>query len=138
MYSPQMMTASGTIAVSRFVAISGDHTVAAAGSGDVPIGISQDGGRYAPIPTVTDSPPVAAISGEQLQVHFPGAPGVLLELGDTVTAGQKLKPSTGGVGIPVAGTGSLEEDYGAIAMRGGASGEKVPVLVWYGRTIVVA
>lgn len=138
MNDPQMFTASGTIIVSRFVAISGDHTVAAAGAGDVPIGISQAGGRYAPIPTVTDSPPNAAISGEHLQVHMPGAAGVLLELGGTVTAGQKLKPSTAGVGIPVAGTDKLEEDYGAIALRGGASGEKIPVLVWYGRTIVVA
>ncbi len=137
MYAPQLFQASGAIIVSRFVKISGDNTVAAAGSGDRPIGISQAGGRYAPIPTVTDDPPQAAVSGEHLSVHMPGSV-CLLELGDTVTAGALLKPSTGGVGIPVAGTDKLEEDYGAIAIQGGASGEKRSVLVWIGRTITVA
>ncbi|MGN6133110.1 MAG: hypothetical protein ACTHOU_01375, partial [Aureliella sp.] len=61
--------ASGNIERSRFVKISGSHTVAACGAGDPAYGVSQRGVRETPLPGAST---YAAISGDPLQVYGPG------------------------------------------------------------------
>lgn len=127
MSSPRVLTASGGIPVSVFVKISGSNTVAKAGSGDDPFGISQGGGYQAPIPTVTDNPVLAAANGISLNVFTDGMQ-CLLKLGSGgATYGQLLKPDTNGAGVAISGSGA--EKYGAIALASGSEGELIPVQV---------
>lgn len=122
-------TASATILVNRFVKISGDNTVATqTTSGGNTIGISQDGGRYAPVPSNTANPVEAAQSGETLLVHLEGEPGsypmLLLGTGGA-TAGQELMSHTDGKGIPA----TAAKYVGAKALVAGSAGDTIPVQI---------
>ena len=89
-----MHRAGGSIPTCIFVKAStaADHTVLAAGANDMPYGISGEGSRQAPLPSVTDDPPIHAISGEPCVVHSPNAGDsqaqrVMIRCGATVTRG---------------------------------------------------
>jgi hypothetical protein len=56
-----------------------------------------------------------------------------VEAGATVTAGQYLKSDSQGRAVPVATSGTTVQNYGAIALQGGSSGEKIRVLVIIGK-----
>lgn len=117
--------AGGTIRVSRFVKVStaADHTVLEADANEVPFGISQAGGRTAPIPDVTADPAEAAQSGEHLDVHQEGEE-VLLRAGTGGwTRGDRLKSDADGQGIPIATTGTTIQHIGAVAMESASAGE---------------
>jgi hypothetical protein len=113
---------SGNIYPCRFVKISGDNTVAQAGAGEYTAGISQEGTKKPPLPGETNT--YAAEANDLLEVFGPGQE-TQLELGGTVTAGDMLKPDADGKGVAAATTNY----YGAIAKTGGASGEKIIVIV---------
>lgn len=113
---------SGNINPCRFVKVSGDNTVAQAGAGEFTCGISQEGTKKPPLPGETNV--YAAEAGDSLEVFGPGQE-TQLELGGTVVAGDMLKPDANGKGVAAASTNY----YGAVAKHGGASGEKILVIV---------
>jgi hypothetical protein len=119
-------TSSGNINPSRFVVISGDNTVAQAGAGARTIGICQEGQKKPPLPGETNV--YAAEQYDPIEVFGIGQE-VLLELGGTVTANDPIKPDANGKGVQASGT----DLYGAVAKTGGASGEKIMVIVERGR-----
>lgn len=125
------MRANGNISPSRFVAIdaSDNNSVLQAASGQRPFGISSEGGREAPIPSV--STVYAAQAEDNVNVYGLGMT-CLLELGAACLAGHRLKPDSNGKGIPLAGTPATIEHYGAEAMEAGSSGDFIKVLVLLG------
>ena len=128
--------ATGTIRVSRFVTPSADSSVAESNSGDLPVGISQQGGRAAPVPANTTSPVEAAIAGDQLNVFSEGE-FCLLTLGvGGCTAGALLKSDNDGQGVALAGTAGTREFYGARAIEAGTAGTLVRVQVLTGSQTV--
>lgn len=122
------MVAAGNIAPSRFVKLSttANGRVAQCGSAEQIYGISQPGTRNTPYSSLDDG--YAAIAGENLLVY--GAPGArcLLELGGTVTRGDRLKSDTNGKG-----TTATTEEYGAVALASGVSGQLIEVQIEKGR-----
>jgi hypothetical protein len=133
MYGAHGKVANGNIAPSRFVTL--DSTAAGrvvqATTGDLPFGISQPQTRRIALSGTDDG--YAAIADENINVYGPGDPGVLLELGGTVSHGDLLKPTTGGKGI----TASSDHDkYGARALASGTSGQLIPVEVLIGERSV--
>ncbi len=85
-------TASGDIERSRFVAPSGSHTVAQAGVGSVPIGVSQRGTRDTPLPGAST---LAAIAGSPVGVYGLGEM-CHLEAGAAVAVNAFVKPDSVG------------------------------------------
>lgn len=133
------MSSSGTVGLSggdiypcRFVkrSAAADFNFLQAGANDAIRGISQNGTNTAPIPDVTSDK--AATSGQQLRVHTEPETGVLLELGGTVVAGDRLKADTDGKGVSIATSGTTPQRYGAIANQGGDAGDKISVDVVIG------
>jgi hypothetical protein len=118
--------ASATILVSRFVKSSGVGTVAQQGTaGDPCVGISQDGGRYAPVPSNTADPVEAAQSGETLDVIAPGEQRdatLLLGTGGA-TVGGHLMSDASGRGVAV----TTGKHACAIALETGVAGEVIRV-----------
>jgi hypothetical protein len=102
--------ASGTIAVSTFVKVSGSNTCAQAGSGDVPIGVAQEWANAAPISGASTS---AAVSGDQVKVYGLGDICLLQSSTAGWTAGDQLKPDSSGNGVAA----SSNDTYGAIALE---------------------
>ena len=83
------------------------------------VGVTHNGTREAPIPSVTES--LAAADGEPVRVHGPGD-RCEITLGETITAANlNLTASTDGVAVAA----SSGDFVGAIAERAAASGEKV-------------
>lgn len=117
----------GDINPSRFVkhSTAADFTVLQADLNSNPVGISQAWAQTAPIPSAST---LAGTTGDQIQVHYPGSGDdndstVWLELGGTVTRGDRLMPDANGKGI----TATTGKYYGAIAEESGVSGEKIRV-----------
>lgn len=128
MYQPKVMRANGTIYPSRFVAIdaSDNNSVLQANAGQRTFGISSEGGREAPIPSVTTV--VSAQAGDDLQVYSMGQT-CLLELGAACLAGYRLKPDSNAKGVPISGGSGTLEFFGAEALEAGSAGDFVKVLV---------
>lgn len=119
--------AGGTIRPSRFVKITAAHTVSESDANEASVGVSQEGGNQPPLSDLV-STINAAVSGETLKVYGLGDE-CLLELGDTVTAGQYLKSDADGKGVPVATTGTTLQLAGALALDAGAAGDLLRVQV---------
>lgn len=115
------MTANGTIRVSRFVKIdtADNQSVLEADANEKVIGISQAGGRDAPIPSVTTDPVEAAQITEQLAVFGIGEEDtVLLRAGSGGwTAGDELESDADGNGVTAATTAATVRNIGAIAQE---------------------
>ncbi len=124
----QGFIANGTINPCRFVKITTTTTgrVEQAGAGSQIFGISQTGIRR---DLYIDSNGYAALVGEPIGV-FDDGEECLLELGGTVSAGDRLKSDANGKGVTT--TTNLDE-YGAIAIWSGVSGEQVRVKVQRGQ-----
>ena len=122
-------TASGDINPRRFVkdgSTAGFVTEAGAGEGPIR-GISQPGVRRATTPDVTHT--LAAKVNEGLRVFGLGEV-CELEIGATVSGpGVRLKAASGGKGTPVTAN---NDQYGAVSLAGGASGDFIPVRVEIG------
>lgn len=125
---PVPLRAGGNVHPMVFVKLdtAADNQVLECGAGDTPFGISQRGTRRAPFEGLDDA--LAAIAGEELLVYQLHE-DCWLNIGASVTPGQRLKPSTGGVGIPVAAD---QDKYGAIASQAGTSGKLIEVTVVLG------
>jgi hypothetical protein len=110
------------LAPARFVkrSTTEDNSVVYADDGAaVIVGITFNGTREAPIPSVTES--LAAADGEPIRVHGPGDRCEVV-LGDTITAANlNLTATTDGEAVAA----SSGDFVGAIAERAAASGEKV-------------
>lgn len=115
--------ASGNISPMRFVKlVSGtDYTVAQAGANESVIGVS---GTY----TETFDSVYHATNGRCCKVSDP-TEVPLLELGGLVSAGYYLKSDADGKGVQGSTTISSHQEFGAIALRNGRSGEFIPVKV---------
>ena len=116
--------ANGNIAPSRFVKTdtTGDGLALQAGAGDKILGVSQAGTRRTPYGGLDDG--FAAIAGEDLEVFVQGEHNVMLELGGTVVAGDRLKSDANGKGITTTTTG---DEMGAATDVAGTSGQVIPV-----------
>lgn len=128
--TPSSYLAGGTIRTARFVKITAAHTVSEADANEKVAGISQVGSNKAPLSDLV-STNYAAEVGEQLQTYGPGDE-CLITAGDTITAGDRLKSDADGQGVPVAGTGTTLQEYGAIALDAGSVGELVRCFVELG------
>lgn len=129
---PQLV-AGGDIYPCRFVKLStsDDFTVLQADANAEIIGVSQEGSRTPPLSDlVTDTK--AAASGQSLKI-FTDGDVCLLEAGGTITRGDLLKADANGKAVTVATTGTTIQNYGAIALQSGASGEKILVQVRFGK-----
>lgn len=125
------MQATGNIAPSRFVkqATATDNRVTQCGAGDKIFGVSQAGTRRTPYSSLDDG--YCAIANENLQVYGIGEL-CLLEIGGTVSPGDRLKADADGKGV--ATTTNLDE-WGAIAKVAGTSGMLIQVEVRPGMQI---
>jgi hypothetical protein len=117
----------GNISPSRFVKfdLGTDFSMIQATANATIWGISMEGSREAPIPSV--STVYAAQDGETLQIYGE-TETCLLELGGTVAAGDKLKSDGDGKGVVIT-AGTTTQQVGAVALQSGASGEKILVQV---------
>ena len=127
------MVASGNITRARFVKIytSANNQCAQAGANEKAIGIAQIGGREAPIPSVTQDPPYAAIAGENVKVHTMNSEreDVVLEIGSGgCTAGDELKSDNNGCGVAIASGTTTGQRVCAIALETASAGELCKVL----------
>lgn len=112
--------ASANINTSRFVKISGPHTVAQCVANEQAYGVSHEGTQEAPIPGVT---PLAASSGESCLVYGPGD-NCEVECGAAVTAGAFVKPDANGRAI----TASANDKYSGQAINStGAANQKLKI-----------
>lgn len=119
-------TASGNILPSRFVAQSGNFTVAQAVAASECVGISQRGVREAPIP---GGSAFAAISGDTLQVYQDGEE-CLVSSGAALPAGALVRSDINGQAV-VALTAT---NYFAQVLRAtSAAGELAQVRIVRGR-----
>lgn len=117
--------ASGSIAMNRFVKLdtTADGKVLQCGAGEKVYGISHQSSRRAPFSSLDDG--FAAIAGEGLMIYGPGNNSKCgLELGGTVAAGDRLKSDANGKGVA---TVTNLDEYGALAMSAGVSGEVIEV-----------
>lgn len=120
----QSFIADGNIYPYRFVKLldaSADGRVLACGAGERAYGISQKSTRRSPY---IDSTGYAASAGEPIKVYDRPGERCPLELGGTVARGDFIKASTAGVGVKA---DTDQDDYGAIALESGVSGEVIAV-----------
>lgn len=117
--------AGDTIAPATFVKqdTTADLQVLQAGAGTNPLGISTPSMRDAPLSGNNAS--IAATVGQPIAVFGPGNI-TLLSVSGSVTPGDRLKPSTGGVGITTLATGGADF-YGAVALESGTTGAQIKV-----------
>ena len=130
--TPPRLVAGGTIMPCRFVKMSAaaDDRGLQAEDNDPLIGVSYDSGRLPPLQDIVVVNPHAVV-GDPIGLYGDGDQ-CLLELGDDVVRGNKLKADANGCGVPVAVAGNVLQQYGAIALESGAAGEKVRVFILLG------
>lgn len=124
----KIMQANGTIRRARFVKIdtSDNNSVLEADANERTIGISQIGGREAPLPSVSADPPQAAQAADTVLVHTDNSKreDVVLEAGSGGwTAGDELISDADGKGVSAATTGTTIQNVGAIALETVSEGE---------------
>lgn len=130
-YQPKTMRVNGNVAPSRFVSIDGsdNNSLLQSTAGQRAFGISSEGGREAPVPSLTTV--YAGQDGDNMAFYGLGNT-CLLELGAACLAGNRLKPDANGKGIQIAGTPGIIEHYGAEALEAGSAGDFIKVLVLLG------
>lgn len=125
--------AKGTIYPCRFVKSDATNAfgVVQASTNEGPLlGIAQEGANFPnlPIPGTTYTP-VAATTGQNLQVFQDGEEAIL-ELGSGgATVGALLKSDSNGKGVIAATTNNTAQNIGAIALQAGSDTEFIRVLV---------
>ncbi|MCK5604214.1 hypothetical protein KAR91_20165 [Candidatus Pacearchaeota archaeon] len=121
MSQQQSFVANGDIEPARFVTIADESRVAQSVTGDRIIGVSQNWQKNTPIAGQSVST-LAAEAGDQIVVYGEGE-DVSLEMGETVSAGDALKPDAVGRAIAVDTTAT--DASGAVALQDGVLGEKI-------------
>lgn len=130
MASPHLI-AAGNIYPSRFVKIDttagASHKGLQADANAKTIGISHPGTYLAPL---SDYAPAGyhAIAGLPIGL-FGDTDVCLLEAGDTIVQGDRLKSDANGKGVPIATSGTTIQQVGAVALESGAAGELIRVQV---------
>lgn len=116
-------TANGNINPMRFVkeVAGGEYLVVQAGANETVIGVS---GTY----TQSYDTVYHATAGHTCKVADP-TEVPLLELGGLVSANDYLKSDADGKGVAGSTTISSHQEFGAVALRNGRSGEFIPVKV---------
>lgn len=124
----QGFIADATIGTCRFVKMTAGKTgrVTQCGAGDKIFGISQMGIRR---DLYIDSNGNAANANEPIGV-FDDTDETLLELGGTVSAGDRLKSDANGKGVA---TNTNLDEYGATAIWSGVAGDQIRVKVGRGQ-----
>ena len=118
------LQSAGTIGPSSFVKMGTiANTVLQAGAGDPIKGISQEAQQRTPGLPGSDTT-IAATAGQNIRVYSEGDVCLLI-IADTVTPGQYLKSDGSGFGIPAVSN----DEVGAVALEGGATGNKILVQV---------
>lgn len=130
--TPPRLVAGGDVYPSRFVKMSttADDQGLQATANDQLIGVSYEGGKFSPLSDLVSSNPHAE-SGDPIGLYGDGEQ-CLLELGGSVTRGGRLKADADGKGVAIATTGTTIQQFGAIALESGSSGEKIRVFVLLG------
>lgn len=125
---PQFV-AGGDIYPHRFLKIStaADFTALQATANDQIIGISGPGSNYPPLNDLVTTNKHAT-SGQPVDINGDGD-ACLLELGGTVTRGDRLKADSNGKGVAIATSGTTIQQFGAVALQSGSSGEFIYVQV---------
>jgi len=125
--------ARGNIYPSRFVRVdtASENGVLQAGDNTDVIGVSHPGTNKPEVSGMI-SGTYAAENGQPVLVAGVGSV-VLVEAGNTVTPGQFLKSDSQGRAVPVATSGTVIQNYGAVALQGGAVGDKIKCLVLPGK-----
>jgi len=119
------LQASGNIVMCRFVKLdsTADGKGLQCGAGDPITGVSQKGSRRIPYGGLDDG--YCAIAGEDFEVYEEGEL-TYLELGGTVSPGDRLKSDSVGRGVT---TTTDQDEYGAVARQAGTVGKLVEVRV---------
>lgn len=113
----------GNVRPSRFVVLGTDDTVTESSSGGEIWGISQPSTRRLALSGWDDG--YAGVSGgPPINIYGPGDDECKLELGGTVTIGQRIKSGSAGVGVAAT---TDKDKAGAIALEAGASGDVIRV-----------
>jgi len=130
--TPPLLTAGGDIYPCRIVkqSTAADFQALQATANDRPIGISYDGGKYAPLSDLVSDNPHAE-DGDPVGLYSDGEQ-CLLELGGTVTRGGRIKADANGKGVAIATTGTTIQHFIAEALESGVSGEKIRVYIHRG------
>ncbi len=133
MWTELQLVARGNIAPFRFVRVdtTTENGCVQAGDNTDVIGVAQ-GGTNKPEVSGMITSQYAAENGQPVRVAGVGSI-TLLEVGGTVTPGQYLKSDSQGRGVPVATTGTVIQNYGAIALQGGSTGSIIRVMVLIGK-----
>lgn len=133
----KVMKAGGTIRRARFVKISTteNNRCLEADANERVIGISQIGGREAPLPSVTADPPEAAQDDDHVRIHTSNTEreDIVLEIGSGgITAGALIKSDADGKGVAAATSGTTLQWVGAVALEAASDGElcKVELLIF--------
>lgn len=124
--TPPNLVAGGNIYPCRFVKLSTsyDMTALQAGDNEDAIGVSQEGTNYPPLSDITVSG-YAASSGQNMRMFGLGDV-CLVEAGDVIVRGAKLKSDTNGKAVTIASTGTTVQKVCAIALQSAAAaGEKI-------------
>ncbi len=128
----KVMTANGTIRVSRFVKIdtADNNSVLEADANEKVVGISGPGGRTPPIPDVTVDPVEAAQATEQVTVLGIGEEDTVLLRAGTGgwTSGDEIESDADGNGITALTTAATVRNIGAIALETVSASELGQVL----------
>lgn len=126
----KVMTANATIYVGQIVKLdtTRGNCVLPCGANGRAFGIAQPGSRAAPIPDVTDSPAIAALAGETLEVYVLGKV-CQVRAGGTLTAGSPLKSDASGLAVVTAETTGLKEFSVGIALTPAVVNEWADVFV---------
>ncbi len=128
--TPPHLMANGDIRPSRFVKIdaTAENKGLEADANELLIGISFEGSNYPPLSDLSITV-LAAAQGQHFRMY--GAGDVcLLEAGDAITAGDRLKSDADGRGVTMASIGTTIQHYGARALQdAAAAGELIRVFV---------
>lgn len=133
MWTELQLVARGNIAPFRFVRVdtTTENGCVQAGDNTDVIGVAQ-GGTNKPEVSGLITAEYAAENGQPIRVAGVGAI-TLVEAGATVTPGQYLKSDANGRAVPVATSGTVIQNYGAIALQGGTAGSLIRVMVVIGK-----
>ncbi len=119
------LTATGNVPPCVFLSISGENTGAPTGAGMSSVGVTDGFTDRAPNDGALAAATYIATTGRPIP-YKPVGCVVDLSILDTIVAGARIMSDANGFGINHATTGKLSC---AIALRGGVSGEKIPVYV---------
>lgn len=124
--------ANGTISICRFVKVdasyAGNRVIQTTATTDVPIGISQQGSKLAPLPGAAST--AADTAGDPIQVYGIGEICLLQSTAAGWTAGDLLTSDASGQGVSAVASGGTGFFFGAIALEtiSGAALGRVQVL----------